>query len=108
MNDIYLARGDKIAAYLEKVKGLKETFPITSIEVIPRSKNANADALAKLVSTRDSKLLDAMSAELLAKPSIKLQSEIMELMRELSWMNPIIAYLKNGKLPKEKTEALIL
>ena len=34
VNDIYLARGDKMAAYLEKAKGLMETFPIAFIELI--------------------------------------------------------------------------
>ena len=29
-------------------------------------------------------------------------------MREPSWMDSIIAYLKNGELPEEKTEARIL
>ena len=53
VNDIYLAGRDRMAAYLEKAKGLMETFPIASFEVIPRLKNANTDALAKLASTRD-------------------------------------------------------
>ena len=35
VNDIYLARGDIMASYLERAKGLMETFLITSIEVIP-------------------------------------------------------------------------
>ena len=64
--------------------------------------------MAKLSSTRDSKLLDAVSVEFLVKPSIKPKSEIIELMREPSWMDLIIAYLKNGELPEEKTEAHIL
>ena len=34
VNEIYLARGDRMAAYLEKAKGLIGTFPIASIEVI--------------------------------------------------------------------------
>ena len=108
VNDIYLARGDRMATNLEKAKGLMETFPIASIEVIPRSKNANTDALAKLVSIRDTELLDAVSVEFLAEPSIKPQLEIIELIREPSWMDLIIAYMKNGELPKEKTEACIL
>ena len=53
VNDIYLTGGDRMAAYLEKAKGLMETFPIASFEVIPRLKNANTDALAKLASTKD-------------------------------------------------------
>ena len=87
VNDIYLARGDMMAAYLEKAKGLMETFLIASIEVILWS-NVSADALVKLASTKDAEQLDAMSMEFLAKPSIKLQLEIMELTREPSWMDP--------------------
>ena len=97
-----------MVAYLEKAKGLMETFLIASIEVIPRSKNSNTDALTKLTSTRDVELLDVVSVEFLAEPSIKSRSEIMELVREPSWMDSIIAYLKYGELPEEKTEARIL
>ena len=60
-----------MAAYLEKAKGLMGAFRITSTEVILQSKNANADALAKLTSTRDVELPDVVSVEFLAKPSIK-------------------------------------
>ena len=60
-----------MVAYLEKAKGLMDTFPIAFIKVIPRSKSTNAEALAKLASTKDEKLLDAVSVEFLAKRSIK-------------------------------------
>ena len=52
-----------MAAYLEKTKELMGPFPMASIEVIPRSKNANADALAKLALIRDAELLDAVFVE---------------------------------------------
>ena len=32
----------------------------------------------------------------------------MELVQESSWMDPIVAYLKNVEVPKSKTEACIL
>ena len=35
VNDIYLARGNKMATYFEKANGLMKTFPIASIKVIP-------------------------------------------------------------------------
>ena len=108
VNDIYLARGERITAYLEKPKGLMKTIPTASIKVISRSKNTNVDALAKLASTTNAELLDAVSVEFLAEPNIKQQLEIMKLVQEPSWMNPIIAYLKNGELPKLKIEARIL
>ena len=62
-----------MVVYLEKVKGLMKTIPTASIEVIPRSKNANVNALAKLALTKDAELLDAVSVEFLAEPSIKQQ-----------------------------------
>ena len=58
-----------MASYLEKEKRLMETFPIATIEVILRSKNANADALAKLALIRDLELLDAVSVEFQVEPS---------------------------------------
>ena len=48
-----------------------KAIPAVSIKVIPRSKYANADALVKLASTKDAELLDAVSVEFLAEPSIK-------------------------------------
>ena len=48
MNDIYLARGDKMVAYLEKENEQLSSFSAASIEAILQSKNSNADALAKL------------------------------------------------------------
>ena len=60
-----------MVAYLEKAKKLMETFPTIFVEVISWAKNTNADALAKLASTRDTELLDAMFVEFLAKPSIR-------------------------------------
>ena len=102
MNDVCLVRGERMATYLAKAKKMMGIFPTISIEVILRAKNANVDALAKLALTRDTKLLDVVSIELLAEPSIKQQPEIMELIQEPSWMEPIAVYLKNGEVPEDK------
>ena len=69
VNDIYLAIGEKMATYLDKAKEQLSSFSVASIEVIPRSRNSNADALAKLASMRDSDWLDVVSIEFLAEPS---------------------------------------
>ena len=63
VNHIYIARREKMATYLDKAKKQVSLFSSTSIEDIPRNKNSNADALAKLTSTRDSDLLGAVSME---------------------------------------------
>ena len=59
-----------MATCLEKAKELMGTFRTASIEVILLSKNANVDALANLALTKDMELLDAVSVEFLAEPSI--------------------------------------
>ena len=97
VNDIYLARGEKMTAYLAKAKEPLSSFSATSIEVISRSKNSNVDALGKLALTRDANLLDAAFVECLDKPSIHPQSGVMELTQEPSWMDLIVAYLKTGE-----------
>ena len=94
-----------MVAYLEKAKELLGLIRAVSIEVVSWSKNVKADALAKLVSTRDVELLDAVLVEFSAKPNIKQRLEVMELDHEPSWMDSIVAYLKNGELPENKTEA---
>ena len=63
--------GEKMVAYLEKAKELMRSILAVTIEVVSRSKNANADALAKLASTKDTKFLNAVSVGFLAEPSVK-------------------------------------
>ena len=73
VNNIYLARGKKIAAYLDKANEQLSLFSVASIEFIPRSRNSKANALEKFASIRDADLLDAISMEFLDEPSIHLQ-----------------------------------
>ena len=59
-----------MAAYLSKVKEYLDQFKKYTIEKIPKEQNANADALAKLASTRDEDTLESIPVEYLPKPSI--------------------------------------
>ena len=79
VNDVYQAKREKMVAYLEKAKELLGLILTVSIEVVPRSKNINADTLAKLASTRDAELLNTISIEFLAKPSIKQRPKVTKL-----------------------------
>ena len=97
-----------MAAYLDKANEQLSLIFVASIEAIPQSKNSNANALAKLASTRDVDLLDAVSVEFLAEPSTYPQQGIIELTQEPSWMDLIVTYLKTGEQPKDKIEAQTL
>ena len=60
-----------MVAYLLKTKELMRSISTVSLEVVPRSKNSNLDALANLASTKDAELLNAVSMEFLAEPCFK-------------------------------------
>ena len=56
-----------MVACLEKAKELMGSILTISIEVVSWSKNANVDPLAKLASTKDAELHNAVSVEFLAR-----------------------------------------
>ena len=78
-NENYQERGENMAAYLKKAKELIGSISTVTIEVVRRSKNANADVLTKLTSRKDAELRIAISMEFLAEPSVKQQPETIEL-----------------------------
>ena len=67
----YQVRGEKMAAYLQKAKDLLSTFSSFTIRQVPREQNTQADALARLASTKDAELLEVIPLKFLGKPSIR-------------------------------------
>ncbi|XP_024024918.1 uncharacterized protein LOC112092599 [Morus notabilis] len=67
----YQARGKKMGAYLRKVKEELIKFKSYEILKVPRVENTNADALAKLASSRDSEILGIVPIEELEWPTIE-------------------------------------
>ena len=59
-----------MAAYLAKEQELLHALRRYTICQIPREQNSNADALAKLATTRDSELIDVVHVDHLDTPSI--------------------------------------
>ena len=105
MKGEYQARGPKLAAYLAKVRGYLDQFKKYTIEQIPREQNTNADALAKLASTRDKDTLESILVKYLSKPSIAEEKIHMVNSPEESWFAPIVRYLNDGTLPLDKKDA---
>ena len=66
MNETYQAKREMIITYLKKAKELMGSISAVTIQVVLRSKNSNVDALAKLASTKDVELLNAVSIEFLS------------------------------------------
>ena len=107
----YQACGEKMAAYLQKAKDLLNTLSSFKIQQIPREQNVQGDALARLASTKDSKLMKVIPVEFLREPGIleaNPQATIHCVTSVNTWMTPIARYLKDGYLPGDKKQARLL
>ncbi|KAL5578497.1 hypothetical protein UlMin_020196 [Ulmus minor] len=105
VNSEYQAKGEKMASYLEKAKELLGQFDTVTITQIPRNENTNADALARLATGLEDSLLKTVPLEILDEPSIDKRQQVDAISDKPTWMDPIIAYLRDGTLPQDKFEA---
>ncbi|XXG46965.1 hypothetical protein AAC387_Pa02g1687 [Persea americana] len=103
----YQVRDDRMAAYLAHARGLLSQFERAEVRQIDRESNSHADALASLASAVEAGEKRTIEVETLREPSINLQQprQLMCLDLGPSWMDPIIAYLKDDQLPEDRTEA---
>ncbi|XP_075515413.1 uncharacterized protein LOC142550056 [Primulina tabacum] len=99
---VYEAKDDRMLKYLQLIKAQSEVFMDWSIEQIPREENNKADALAKMAAS----LLEASTREVLHIFRLVLSSkeEILPA-PEYSWMTPLIKFIINNELPKDKARA---
>ncbi|XP_060974106.1 uncharacterized protein LOC133039271 [Cannabis sativa] len=105
-NGEHLARGGRLVKYLTIVCELMQKFKKVVVSRVLRAHNSHADALARLPSTREAKLLDVIPVDVLAHSTIN-REETMEIdiAQEVTWMTPIVAYQEKGILPGGKMEA---
>ncbi|XP_058078625.1 uncharacterized protein LOC131226949 [Magnolia sinica] len=82
-------------------------FQGCNIGQIPRTENSWANALVKLTSAIEGNILKIVPIEFLNEPSINHPNKgiVHPMQTTTSWMDPIIGYLKDGKIPKDKLEA---
>ena len=90
--------------YLSKVKRLIKKFKEAIFIQVPMEENIEADALAKATSADG--LVDKLD-EVQYMPSIDLL-EVQQINGQGNWMNPIIVYLRDGRHPEERDEAIKL
>ena len=87
--------------YLNKVKQLVKKFKEASFLQVPREENMKADALAK-VALADGSVDKYDKVQYM--PSIDLP-KVQQNEEEENWMTSIVAYLRDGRLPKDRDEA---
>ena len=70
---------------------------------IPWAKNAEADFLVRLASSDDYNVTSELCIEIRGQPSTN-DEQVLKIKEQDKWMTPIIRYLKEGWLPKDKAE----
>ena len=93
--------------YLSQVKRLQSDFDLFSLSHVSRSGNTHADSLATLATSSVGSLHRVILVEYLDRASevVKCMVHIHEVRVGPSWMDPIVKFLKDDILPKEKSEA---
>ncbi|XP_075665185.1 uncharacterized protein LOC142634816 [Castanea sativa] len=103
VNGSYDCRSERMRRYLGKVKDRANDLRFT-IAQIPRKENQEADRLAKTASAEPMIVPEQVLSfvqHLLLLDNVQVQ----ELTTKDDWTVPIVAYLKDGKLPDEKEDA---
>ena len=94
-----------MAAYLEKVKAELQNFSRYEIKHVDHEDNSNADALAKFATRKDAELLRLVLVKIILQPSIAKRDLVQAIDSEPSWMDDIVIYLKEDKLPDDREQA---
>ncbi|XP_074342397.1 uncharacterized protein LOC141679939 [Apium graveolens] len=106
VNGGFQERGPRTELYLRCTQRLIGMFKEVRLECVPREKNSNADALAKMGSQQEAVLLGSIPLKIQEIPSIP-EIEIMQVDEapKKTWMAPILAYIHKGTLPEDKFKA---
>ncbi|CAL8992338.1 unnamed protein product [Prunus brigantina] len=100
----FTAKDESMTAYLAQARRLLSQFKTYHIRQIPRSENSHADALSELASAIDDRIGRHVLVDVLARRSTT-EADVNTVRQDPSWMDPIHAYLSNGTLPTDRTEA---
>lgn len=101
----YPAKHQTMEAYLSLARSLLQTFATVEIQRIPRTSNSHADALATLASSINSQGKREVEVTFLHTPSILSTCDVFCAGLGTSWMDPIVAYLRDESLPADNKKA---
>ena len=93
-----------MTTYLEKFRVLLGQLNTMVITQVPRSKNSNANALARLVTSFKDNLLKTMPVEVLETLSIGKTELVTQVATISSWIDPFIYYLCDNVLPNDQDQ----
>ena len=100
-------RDERMQDYLDQAKCLQSHFNSFNLLHIPRSGNTYADSLATLATSSTQSLPRVILVEDLHKPTVAKRGviHVHHVRVGHGWMDPLVLFLKEDILPKEKIEA---
>lgn len=109
----FKARDSRMKAYLSGTKQIIGQFGKVKVSRVGRPQNRHADSLALLASSATEDTPRLVTIELVREPSISVKSIHDQAKMEVAkvvvanpcWMNPIIDFLAEDKVPDDKDEA---
>ena len=105
----YQAKDDRMLAYVTVARTLLSEFESTQVAQIGREHNSHADVLAKLATALETDVQRTVCIEILDQPSFQDKgASVHSISHRSSWMDPILSYLKDNKLPEDKKEAKMI
>ncbi|XP_052199521.1 uncharacterized protein LOC127806336 [Diospyros lotus] len=104
VNREYEARESQMARYLAMVRELMTRFQHVKVEYVPRAMNTEADLLSRIASSSFPRSSREIRIESLLQKSIEEVADQLCVEDEPSWMNPLLSYLKEEKLPEDDSE----
>ncbi|XP_074346650.1 uncharacterized protein LOC141685449 [Apium graveolens] len=106
VNGGFQTRGPRTELYLRCTLRLIGKFKEVRLECVPRKKNSNADALAKMGSQQEAVLLGSIPLEIQEIPSIpEIEAMQVDEAPKETWMMPLFAYIHKGTLTEDKFKA---
>ncbi|XP_052197259.1 uncharacterized protein LOC127804437 [Diospyros lotus] len=105
VNGEYEARESHMARYLAMVKELMAHFQHVKVEYVPRAMNTEADLLSRIASSSFPTSSREIRIESLPQKSIEEVANQLCVEDEPSWMDPLLSYLREERLPEDDSEA---
>ncbi|XP_071740648.1 uncharacterized protein [Rutidosis leptorrhynchoides] len=97
------AHDPSMQKYLKLLQELAARFENFELAQVPRSQNKKADALSKLAALTFSHFQNQVWVEEL--PSKSIDNDLIIEEEQPNWIEPILQYIRNSVLPKDKHEA---
>ena len=103
----YVAKDEKMVAYLTEARRLLGEFKHVQVEHINRDLNGHADAMASLASAVAPELrwIISIGVQNLLSIGREISNGVCSVNQSISWMSPILAYLKDDVLLEDQKEA---